>query len=143
MINKNSIDELCELVKSDDVLKPAYENVKKEADEILKEEPRGYIKVTYRLLESSKEVLRRVQKLGFAYFVTGDTKYAERAYREVEYMCCEWPDWNAYHGLDTAEASFWICWVNALRWIWVRMIITYRDSFSDIDTARKGIIPML
>ncbi len=104
MINKKGIEELKELIKTDEILKPAYDAVKVEADEILGVEPRGYIKVTYRLLESSKEVFRRVLKLGFAYFVTGDEKYAERAFKEVEFMCTEWPDWNSYHTLDTAEA---------------------------------------
>jgi len=105
MINKKEIEKLKKLIAdSDEILKPAYDAVKAEADELLYAEPRGYIKVTYRLLESSKEVLRRVQKLGFAYFIEEDEKYAERAYKEVEFMCTEWADWNGYHTLDTAEA---------------------------------------
>lgn len=75
------------------------------ADKYLDIEPREYIKIGHRLLESSREVLKRVINLGLAYYLTGDTKYADRVWTEASYFCTKWPDWSNYHFLDTGEAT--------------------------------------
>ena len=55
-----------------------------------------------RLLETSKEVQRRVAALSLAYLIFDDVKYAKQAYKELE-NAANFPDWNPYHFLDTAE----------------------------------------
>ena len=44
----------------------------------------------------------------FAYKITGETKYADRAWEEISNFCDDtaWPDWNPYHMLDVGEAMF-------------------------------------
>lgn len=57
-----------------------------------------------RLLSVSRAARTRIQDLSFAYLLTGDTKYADRAYKELENVC-SFKDWNPRHFLDTAEMS--------------------------------------
>lgn len=58
-----------------------------------------------RLLDTSKQVLSRVSSWAFAYKITGDTKFAERCYKELE-AAASFPNWNAAkHFLDVGEMS--------------------------------------
>ena len=55
-----------------------------------------------RLLQVSRDTLRRTMNLGMAYRLSGDKKYAERLYRELE-NAASYKDWNPYHHLDVGE----------------------------------------
>ncbi|MFO8013018.1 MAG: heparinase II/III family protein [Phycisphaerae bacterium] len=82
-----------------------FAEVKEEADRLLKR--RGTVEykiVGPRLLSQSRRCLSRVQTLGLTYLLTGEAKYAERAWRELE-AASAFPDWNPSHFLDTAEMS--------------------------------------
>ena len=56
------------------------------------------------LLEVSREVLNRMTVLGFAWQVTGDEKYARRAWAELEQVC-GFDDWHPPNFLDAAEMA--------------------------------------
>lgn len=56
------------------------------------------------ILEISRETLERVISLGLVYKVTGESKYAERAWEELENVC-NYEDWCPSHFLDAAEMS--------------------------------------
>ncbi len=56
------------------------------------------------ILPISREVINRIIILGFAYKVSGDKKYAERALRELENVC-SYEDWCPSHFLATAEMA--------------------------------------
>ena len=58
-----------------------------------------------RLLYVSTEVKERLLNLGYAYQITGDTKYAERAWKEMESVA-NYPDWNPKHFLDIGEMVY-------------------------------------
>ncbi len=82
-----------------------FRAVRRDADRLL--ERRGTVEykiVGPRLLTQSRRCLSRVQTLGLAYLLTGEAKYAERAWRELE-AAAGFPDWNPSHFLDTAEMS--------------------------------------
>lgn len=55
-----------------------------------------------RLLAASRRVLDRTETLGAAWLMTGDARFAERAWRELD-AAAGWKDWNPSHFLDTAE----------------------------------------
>ena len=55
-----------------------------------------------RLLDVSRATLDRSLSLGMAYRLTGEEKYAERLWRELE-NAAGYSDWNPYHHLDVGE----------------------------------------
>ena len=57
-----------------------------------------------RLLGVSRECLRRIMLLGYAYRMTGEEKYAQRAEREMQNVI-QFSDWNPSHFLDAAEMT--------------------------------------
>ena len=57
-----------------------------------------------RLLYVSREVRDLVLTLGLMYRLTGDARYAERLWAEVD-AASRFPDWNPKHFLDTAEMT--------------------------------------
>ncbi|HWQ93787.1 MAG TPA: heparinase II/III family protein [Clostridia bacterium] len=85
-------------------LKSAWEAVRITANHMLDEKPVVYRKDGRRLLGRSREALSRINHLGFAWRITGDKKYAERAVAEME-AAAAMPDWNPSHFLDVAEMT--------------------------------------
>jgi hypothetical protein len=57
-----------------------------------------------RLLKTSREMKVRMLTLGLAWQLTGDKKYPERAWQDLEAVG-NFPDWNPKHFLDVAEMS--------------------------------------
>ena len=66
--------------------------------------PLQRVQVGRRLLATSRECLRRVFYLSYAYRVTGEAKYLERAEREMLAVAA-FADWNPSHFLDVAEMT--------------------------------------
>ncbi|MBR1632378.1 MAG: heparinase II/III family protein [Bacteroidales bacterium] len=56
------------------------------------------------MLNVAREALRRIFFLSYAYRTSGQEKYAERAWKEMESLG-SFDDWNPSHYLDVAEAS--------------------------------------
>lgn len=75
------------------------------ADSVLLLDPVSYVfSDGVRLLAVSREVLRRMELLGFAYQVTGDQKYVDRAWEDFEAVGL-FPDWHENHFIDLAELN--------------------------------------
>ena len=92
-------------IGDDSVTAVLIEKLRREADRVLNTAVCEYeIPDGIRLLETSKQIQRRVAALALAYNLFGDEKYAERCYAELE-AACNFPDWNPRHFLDTAEMS--------------------------------------
>ncbi len=86
-----------------------YEYAKCYADLLFGDDP-ACKPLTYELdeedaiLEISRETLERVITLGLVWKVTGEEKYAVRAWEELENVC-NFADWCPSHFLDVAEMS--------------------------------------
>lgn len=77
--------------------------LQKTADAYLNIKPGVYNKYDgIRILNITQDARRRIELLSFFYRVTGEEKYADRAYEEMEAMC-NFPDWNPSHFLDCSE----------------------------------------
>ena len=76
------------------------------ADDYVKNrtEPVSYVVTGRRLLGVSREALRRVAFLGYAFRTTKDKAYALRARRELAAIAA-FPDWHPQHFLDVAEMT--------------------------------------
>lgn len=57
-----------------------------------------------RLLSVSRKVLSYMHTYGMAYLLTGDDKYAQKAFTQLQ-AAANFPDWNPDHALDTAEMA--------------------------------------
>ena len=92
-------------IGDDSVTAGLLEKLRTKADEILDLPVSEYeIPDDIRLLETSKEIQRRVAALAMAYNIFEDGKYAQRCYEELV-AACNFSDWNPSHFLDTAEMS--------------------------------------
>jgi Heparinase II/III-like protein/Domain of unknown function (DUF4962) len=75
-----------------------------ECNEILKINPLVRIQVGKRLLDKSREALRRIYFLSYAFRITKDKKFAVRAEEEL-LAVSQFTDWNPSHFLDVAEMT--------------------------------------
>jgi hypothetical protein len=92
-------------VRSSPEVAQAWERLRAQAEKILTQEPVKYeIPDGLRLLSTSKKCLEREYVLGLAWRMTGEGRFAERAFRELE-AAAGFPDWNPRHFLDTGEMS--------------------------------------
>ncbi len=90
-----------------------------------------------RLLDVSRETLRRVLLLGYAYRMTGDSRYAQRA--EQEFLTVSaFSDWNPSHYLDVAEMTTAVA--VGYDWLFDRMSNATKDSLRQA-IINKGLKP--
>ncbi|MBD2846322.1 DNRLRE domain-containing protein [Paenibacillus sp. IB182496] len=73
-------------------------------DEMLQPLPTYDIPDGYRLLATSRRVLRDIQRLGILYQIERDDIYLDRAWDILE-AAGNFPDWNPQHFLDVAEMT--------------------------------------
>ncbi len=119
-------------IASDPLLARVYANVLREADHQLSTKPVERVLVGRRLLDKSRTALSRMLHLGFAWRLTGDRKYLERARAELSAVA-RFSDWNPKHFLDVAEMTtaagigydwFYASWDDAMRELLRNAIVT-------------------
>lgn len=93
---------LLKKIKADAYWSELHKQILQEADRIVPLPVNERIQVGMRLLSVSRENLRRILYLGYAWRMTGDKKYAERAEREM-LKASSFSDWNPSHFLDVGE----------------------------------------
>jgi hypothetical protein len=82
-----------------------FREVRQSADKMLAAPVSSYEKPDgRRLLSVSRRVQDRVRDLALVHRVTGEDRYAARAWAELE-AASRFPDWNPAHFLDTAEMT--------------------------------------
>lgn len=104
---QQTFDNLKSMLQNNDVyITKWFSNVKAVSDSMLSLPTQGYVKPDgIRLLDASREVLRRARFLSMTYRMTGDSKYAERLWTELN-AAGNFPDWNpSMEFLDTAEMT--------------------------------------
>ncbi|WP_322410836.1 DNRLRE domain-containing protein [Microbacterium invictum] len=98
--------ELRDRASANSVAAALYAKVKADADAILSLPVAKYsIPDGLRLLETSREVVRRTYSLAFAWAVEQDPVYSTRLWNELQAVA-SFPDWNhARHSLDAGEMT--------------------------------------
>lgn len=122
---------LIEAVKNDSVIGNLYSVTKQSAYEILDLPLIKRKKVGRRILQTSRDMLYRINTLGVVYRVERDPKLAERVDQEL-LSVCNFIDWNRSHFLDVAE----MCMAVSLAIDW------FSDDLpqSTIDLAKRSLI---
>lgn len=118
-------------LKSDPVVKNMYAALKLNANEVFNMPLLEWKVKGRRLLDVSREMLRRIDCLGMVYLIEKDPEVLERINAEV-LAVCNFPDWNPYHFLDVAEMSMAVA--LALDWTSGKL------PASTIDLAKSALI---
>jgi hypothetical protein len=92
-----------------------HQNIIAESDKIIPLPTLERIQIGRRLLDKSRECLRRVSYLAYSYRMTKDKKYFTRCEAEL-LKVSQFTDWNPSHFLDVAEMTLgvaigydWLC----------------------------------
>jgi hypothetical protein len=98
-------DRAATLIGDDDRATRWFDAIRSRADAILEDPPSEYeIPDGKRLLAVSRQVLQRTLDLGTCYRLTGEDRYADRLWEELD-AAAGFPDWNPSHFLDVAEMT--------------------------------------
>src|SRR4030095_8138829 len=105
LASSNDLAQLKQRVAADPQLRAMEGTLRGQADGILTASPSRYeIPDGLRLLETSRRVMNRVYTLAMVYRLSGDQRYADRAWKELS-AAAGFRDWNPRHFLDTAEMT--------------------------------------
>ena len=103
-----------------------HDAILKSCDELLTLPPVERIQIGRRLLDKSREALRRIFDLSYAWRLTHDKKYLERAEKEL-LAVSNFSDWNPTHFLDVAEMT-------------MAVSIGYDWLFNDLSENSRSVI---
>lgn len=95
---------LMQKVKKDAYWLKMHNEIVQECDQMLELAPSERVVIGKRLLNVSREALRRIFYLSYAYRTTNKKIYAERAEKEMLHIA-NFTDWNPDHFLDVAEMT--------------------------------------
>jgi hypothetical protein len=116
-----------------------HEAILREADRIVTLEPVKRIQIGRRLLDKSREALRRLFQLSYAYRMSGSVTYLDRAEREM-LAIAGFSDWNPSHFLDVAEMT--MAMAIGYDWLHDRLPEASRAAIRDA-ILHKGLEPSL
>ncbi len=91
-------------VTADPIWQTVNQFILDECDKMIEMQPVERIQIGRRLLDKSREALRRIFYLSYAWRITSEDKYAERAEKEM-LAVSDFSDWNPSHFLDVAEMT--------------------------------------
>jgi hypothetical protein len=99
----DELPRIKQFIAEDPLGKKWYEGTVARAESLYRRPPRHHeLPDGRRLLSVSRDVLDRMYNWGFMFRMTGDRKWLDRAWQEMEAVV-NFPDWNPSHYLDTAE----------------------------------------
>ena len=110
-----------------------------ESDHLIIADPIQRIQIGRRLLDKSREALRRMFFLSYAYRITGNQKYAERGEKEL-LTIAGFSDWNPSHFLDVAEMT--MAMAIGYDWLYDQLSSTSRTAIKEA-ILKKGLEPSL
>ncbi len=107
ILNEEKLNEIKKQYQVNDYMKKWGNDVIAAADMLMSLPGVVYAKSDgLRLLPVSQEAFKRISNFAMAFHLTNDSKYAERAWIELEAVCTGFPDWNqGVHTLDSAEMT--------------------------------------
>ena len=139
LIFTNDVTVIKKMVAADTTWLKIQQGIINECDRLLEIKPVERIKIGRRLLDKSREALRRIFFLSYAYRVTDNAKYLQRAEKEMLAIAM-FSDWNPTHFLDVAEMTMAV----SIGYDWLYNDLS-QNSRTIIKEAilKKGIDPSL
>ena len=139
LLLKGEEANLVSSIKKDPVWSMLHGAILKESDRIITLAPIKRIQIGRRLLDKSREAIRRLFYLSYAYRTTNDQKYFIRAENEM-LVIAGFSDWNPPHFLDVAEMTMAMS--IGYDWLYDQLSQTSKDSIQNA-IIKKGIEPSL
>ena len=121
------------------IWKKMHEAILKESDNIIALPPVERIQIGRRLLDKSREAIRRIFYLSYAFRMTGQDKYFARCEKEM-LAISKFSDWNPSHFLDVAEMTMAVS--IGYDWLYPKLSAESRKIIRDAIVS-KGIYPSL
>jgi hypothetical protein len=121
------------------IWKKMHETILKECDNIILLPPIERIQIGRRLLDKSREAIRRIFYLSYAYRLTGQDKYFQRCEKEM-LAIARFSDWNPSHFLDVAEMTMAVS--IGYDWLYPKLSAESQKLIRDA-IVYKGIYPSL
>jgi hypothetical protein len=97
-------EKLSAQINTDAAWQKIHQAIISECDGIINKPQLTYTKIGRRLLNVSREALKRMFYLSYAYRMTHDEKYKNKAEKELVAVC-SFEDWNPTHYLDIGEMT--------------------------------------
>jgi heparinase II/III-like protein len=123
---KGEEDAIKNTIGADKIWQTLHQSILDESDSLILLPPVERIKIGRRLLDKSREALRRLFFLSYSYRMTQQQKYLQRAEKELLAISA-FSDWNPTHFLDVAEMT-------------MAVSISYDWLFNDLPANSKTII---
>lgn len=123
----------------DAILGRTQEAIIQESDKIITLAPIQRIQIGRRLLDKSREALRRIFLLSYSYRTTNNQKYFIRAEKEMLAIAA-FSDWNPSHFLDVAEMTMAVA--IGYDWLHDELSLSSRAIISE-SILKKGLEPSL
>ena len=130
---------IAQSIAANPVWKKMHETILKECDSILLLPPIERIQIGRRLLDKSREGLRRVFALSYAWRMTSDDKYFKRCEKEL-LSISRFSDWNPSHFLDVAEMTMAVA--IGYDWLYPKLSVDSRKVIREAIVS-KGLNPSL
>jgi hypothetical protein len=126
-------------IASDAIWRSTHQFVIDECNKISGRPPVERVLIGRRLLDKSREALRRIFFLSYAWRMTSETKYLERAEKEL-LAVSGFSDWNPSHFLDVAEMTMAVS--IGYDWLYNGLKTESRDIIKEA-IIEKGLKPSL
>ncbi|HBT93503.1 MAG TPA: heparinase, partial [Chitinophagaceae bacterium] len=139
LLFKGEEANLVSSITKDPVWSMLHNAIIKESDRIITVAPIQRIQIGRRLLDKSREALKRLFYLSYAYRTTNDQKYLVRAENEM-LVIAGFSDWNPSHFLDVAEMTMAMS--IGYDWLFDQLSQSSKDSIQNA-IIKKGIEPSL
>lgn len=127
------------LIQDNDAWMNLHNSILTECDSILLTKPVERKLIGRRLLQVSREALRRIFYLSYTWRMTGDEKYLKRGEQEL-LAVSKFSDWNPSHFLDVAEMTTAVA--IGYDWMYHQLGVSSRLSIKNAIRT-KGLAPAL
>jgi hypothetical protein len=104
MLPEGEENVIKQTIASEEVWKTTHQYILEESNKLIGKPPVERVLIGRRLLDKSREALRRIFYLSYSWRMTAETKYIERAEKEL-ITVASFTDWNPSHFLDVAEMT--------------------------------------
>ncbi|MBD0349896.1 MAG: heparinase II/III family protein [Flavisolibacter sp.] len=139
LLLKGEEEAIKKTISADPVWGKLQQAIITESDNIITLAPVERIQIGRRLLDKSREALRRLFMLSYAHRLTGDQKYMQRAEREMLTIAA-FSDWNPSHFLDVAEMT--MAMAIGYDWLYDNLSPNSRSAIKEA-ILKKGLEPSL